>query len=130
MRTAAALSRQPPGFAVFAPQHPPGGLIADDLFSAVIPGHLFAGPKGDISEQSGLRQPVGILDVARRRLARLDRIEKLSNMSGRVGDRLRRALKIGDPLASHVELVCLVVGYQRSFGTLEDAASRAISQVR
>ena len=55
-------------------------------------------------------------------VAGLDGVEKLAQVSGRVGDRFRRARKVVDLLAARPYLIGFVIGDQGSFRPLEQTA--------
>ena len=100
-----------------------GILISGYALSFVVPVNSMAGTIGDVSQEAHLRQAMTITHVASRlQIARLDRIEKLAEMSRRIRDRRFRPWKVIDLFPLHINLVLLVVGYQRSFCSLEESA--------
>src|SRR5688572_992267 len=107
---------QIPGFSEVSGQVLLGILISGDTLPFVVPVNPVSGAIGNVSQKTDLRQAVSITYVASRlQVARLDSIEKLTEMSGRIRDRRFRPWKVVNLLPAHMNLVPLVVGHDRGF---------------
>src|ERR1039457_682671 len=101
--------------------------MAGEALVSVVPGEAFACAVGDVGEKSALVEAVAVLDIAGGALARLDGIEELADVTGRIRNGGRRGTEILLLLSLDVDFVAVVVGDESSVGALEnDAAAHGV----
>src|SRR5204862_4313029 len=87
-----------------------------------VPLELLTQAEGDVSEVVSLREPAGIREVRRCRLAGLAGADPLRVMAGRTGQRRRRSLKVPERRLGQ-EHVAAVVGQDHTLAADEQAAA-------
>lgn len=111
---------QMPRFPEMAVQRVVGFFVPGEPLAGVVPMQPVAGSIRDVGQQAGLRQLISVSDIARCiEVARFDRIEKLAQVSGRIGNRGRGARKIVHALTSNPHFIASVIRHQRRFGAFE-----------
>src|ERR1019366_3043331 len=111
-------SGQLPGFAIAACHVLVGAGVAREVSLRIVPIKALSGTVGDVGEKPALGQTVAVLDIAGAALPRLDGIQELADMPGRIRNARRRGTEGLLLLALHVHFVAVVVGHQGGGGSL------------
>src|SRR4051794_17424737 len=104
--------------------------MACKSFVRIVPGKSFARAICDVGQQSAFRQAIAVIDIARGALPRLDGIQKLADMTGRIWNGRSRGFEILLLLAVNPDFIGSVVSNQIGLGALKDYAAAHVVVAR